>query len=385
MEKTVGKKSSLELMRIISMLFIIFYHIILHSNLIYYSTGGSRFLLVLIDAFFAVHVDSFVLLTGYFQSEKKTKISKVISIVNATWFYKLLCLLGIYFLVKYFALSNNINMTFTQKLISLLPFDRGDNWYINNYLLIYIFSPFLNILVDKLNKKNLKKLIWIMFIIFSLIGTLLVGNVVPVYGYGRSILTFILLYFVGAYLRKYPLEESRIFSVYTDKMKKYIFLIIYVILALIVMAFRMTSLNIVSYGNMCATIADIFNTLTISFLSPLVIIESISYFLFFKNMTFNSKVINFIGGTTFGIYLLHENVYIRENIYTWLHLSEHANGGIKLIGMIMVLGIIIFIVCMIIEIIRKAIFKFFYKRKFALKLRNRIKDFIKSLGLDINY
>lgn len=381
----MNKKSGLELMRIVSMFFIIAFHIIEHSGIMVHAVGGSKFLLVLIEAFFIIHVNSFILLTGYFQSEKKAKLSKVISIINANWFYKILCFVAIIILVKYFSFTNIIPLTFNQKLITLLPLDRGENWYINNYLLIYIFSPFLNILIDKLNKKNFKKFIIIMFVIFSLIGTLLIGDVVPVYGYGRSILTFILLYFVGAYLRKYPLEESRLFNVYTDKTKKYIFLIIYVILALTIMAFRMTSLNIYTYGNICGEIADVLYTLTISFLSPLVIIESISYFLFFKNMTFNSKVINFIGGTTFGIYLLHENVYIRENIYTWLHLSEHANGGIKLIGMIMVLGIIIFIVCMIIEIIRKAIFKFFYKRKFALKLRNRIKDFIKSLGLDINY
>ena len=381
----MNKKSGLELMRIISMLFIIFYHIYLHSDLIAISTGGTRFLLVLIDAFFIVHVNSFVLLTGYFQSEKDAKLSKVISIFNTTWFYKLLCVLGIYILVNYLGFSNNVDMTFHQKLVSLLPLDRGDNWYINNYLLIYIFSPFLNVLINKLNRKKLKKLIIILFIVFSLIGTLIIGNVVPVYGYGRCILTFILLYFVGAYLRKYPIEESRIFNVYTNKMKKYVFLIIYIIIALVIMAFRMTSLNIYSYGRMCNEISDVLNTLTISFLSPLVIIEAISYFLFFKNMTFNSKIINFIGGTTFGIYLLHENIYIRENLYDWLNIGKHANGGIKLIGMIIVLGFIMFITCMIIEIIRKGIYRFFYKRKFTEKLRNKIKNFIKSLGLDINY
>ena len=224
-----------------------------------------------------------------------------------------------------------------------------------------------------------------MFVIFSLIGTLLIGSVVPAYGYGRSILTFIFLYFVGAYLRKYPIEESRIFNTYTDKMKKYLFLAIYVVLALIIMAFRMTSIGIFDLGSAYGEIADVLNTLTISFLSPLVILEAVSYFLFFKNMTFNSKVINFIGGTTFGIYLLHENIYICSNLYNWLGIEKYSNYGIKMIGMVIVLGIIIFIVCMIIEIIRKAIFKFFYKRKFAEKIRNKVQIFIKSLGLDINY
>lgn len=381
----MNKKSGLELMRIVSMFFIILYHIILHGNLIVDSSGGTKFLLILLESFLVVHVNSFILLTGYFQSEKNAKLSKVISIINSNWFYKVLCFAGILILVKFFSFSNVVPLTLKQKIISILPLDRGENWYVNCYLLIYIFSPFLNILINKLSQKRFKKLIFILFIIFSIVGTLLIGNVVPNYLDGRSILTFILLYFVGAYLKKYPIDNLNLFQNISDNIKKYIFLIIYISLSFIIMAFEITYNSVVINGGIYSEIAMIFRMLSISFLSPLVLLSAVSYFLFFKNMTFNSKVINFIGGTTFGIYLLHENVYIRENIYTWLHLSEHVNGGIKLIGMVIVLGIIIFIVCMIIEIIRKAIFKFFYKRKFALKLRNRIKDFIKSLGLDIDY
>ena len=212
----MNKKSSLELMRIISMFFIIVYHIILHSDLDILATGGSKFLLVLIESLVIVHVNSFVLLTGYFQSDKQAKLSKVIQVVNMNWFYKLLCLIGIFVLVNYFSFSNSVGMTFNQKLISVLPLDRGENWYVNCYLLIYIFSPFLNTLINKLDKKKLKKLIILLFVVFSIIGTLFIGNIIPNYLEGRSILTFVLLYFVGAYLRKYPIEESRLFNKYTD-------------------------------------------------------------------------------------------------------------------------------------------------------------------------
>ena len=384
------KKSGLELMRIFSMFFIVVYHIIIHSNFsrgcfLGATTGGSRVLLILLEAIMVVHVNSFALLTGYFQSEKKAKLSKVISMVNATWFYKLLCLAGILIAVHYFSLPNSVGMPFDRKLISILPIDRQDNWYINCYLLIYIFSPFLNILINKLDQKKHKKLIMLLFIIFSLVGTLLLGEVVPSYAEGRSILTFILFYFVGAYLRKYPIEESHIFSKYKENAKKYIFLIVWIILAIVLMTFRVAGHSLYNDGRLFQEVAIKFELLATSFLSPIVVIEAIAYFLFFKNMKFNSKVINYIGGTTFGIYLLHENLYVRENIYNWLNMSQYNNQGIKQVLVILVLGIIIFLVCMLVEIIRKAIYKFFYKRKFALKLRNRIQDFIKSLGLDINY
>lgn len=381
----MNKKSSLELMRIISMFFIILYHIILHSGLADQAVGGSKFLLILLESFLVIHVNSFVLLTGYFQSEKQAKLSKVIQVINANWFYKVFCFIGIIILVKYFSLSNSIGLSFHQKLISVLPLDRCENWYVNCYLLIYIFSPFINILINKLDQKKFKKLILILFVVFSLAGTLLIGSVIPNYADGRCMLTFIFLYLVGAYLKKYPIEESRIFNIYTDKMKKYMFLGLYMVLSLIIMTFRITAMFIVPYGSAFIELSGIFNSLTVSFLSPLVIMSAIAYFLFFKNMKFSSRIINFIGGTTFGIYLLHENIYIRANLYDWLNISKYANNGIVMIGMVLLLGIMMFIACMIIEIIRKAIFKFFYKRKFAEKLRNKIKDFIKSLGLNINY
>lgn len=381
----MNKKSGLELMRIISMIFIIIYHIILHSGLEIVTVGGNKFLLLLLESFLIVHVNSFVLLTGYFQSDKEAKISKVISIVNATWFYKILCFIGILLIVRYTSLPNGVEFTFYQKLISILPLDRNENWYINCYLLVYIFSPYLNALINKLSRKMLKKLIIVSFVVFSLVGTLVIGNVVPTYLEGRSMITIIFLYLIGAYLRKYPIEESRLFNTYKDKMKKYVFLAIYIVFSFIILVFRMTSLNMDYFGPAYDEIFEVFRLLSVSFLSPLIIISSISYFLFFKNMNFSSKIINFIGGTVFGIYLLHENVYIRDNVYGWIHVIRYANEGAKSILMLIALGIVIFLIGMIIEIIRKGIYRFFYKRKFAEKLRNRIKDFIKSLGLNINY
>ena len=379
MYKGVNKHSGLELMRIVSMFFI------QHSGINGMVSGANRFVLTLIQAFFVVHVDSFILLTGYFQSDKNAKFSKVISIFNATWFYKLLCALGIFILVNYFGFINYVDMTFDRKLISILPLDRLDNWYINCYLLIYMFSPFLNILINKMDKKQFQKLIAISFITFSIIGTLLIGDVVPSYSEGRSLLTFLLLYFVGAYLRKYPIEENPVFSKFTDKMKKYLFLIGYVFFAIVALTFMMTSTAIMPYGKWYLELGKIFSLLNYSFLSPIVIIGAIFYFLFFKNMTFNSRIVSFIGGTTFGIYLFHENVFVRENLYKWIGLEKYAPYGIKIVGIVLGLGLIIFIVCMVVEIIRKGIFTFFYNRKIAEKIRNKTKGFIKKLGLDINY
>ena len=71
MNKKEVRNSNYELMRIISMLFIVLWHVILHGNIS--SNCANDGILAIFDVmllFIIVHVNSFVLLTGYFQSGK---------------------------------------------------------------------------------------------------------------------------------------------------------------------------------------------------------------------------------------------------------------------------------------------------------------------------
>ena len=57
------RQSNFELMRIVSMLFIIIWHIIVHGGIIN-CTGTLKLVIDFIYLFTVVHVNSFVLLTG---------------------------------------------------------------------------------------------------------------------------------------------------------------------------------------------------------------------------------------------------------------------------------------------------------------------------------
>ena len=75
MNKVKDRNSNFELMRIISMVFIILWHIILHGNMISNSTNESiKFLLNFIQYILVIHVNSFVVLSGYFQSKSNFKL-----------------------------------------------------------------------------------------------------------------------------------------------------------------------------------------------------------------------------------------------------------------------------------------------------------------------
>ena len=68
MKKTLEERNSnFELLRIVSMLFIILWHTIMHGNMLYNCTNESiKWILEIIQFLIIVHVNSFVMVSGYF-------------------------------------------------------------------------------------------------------------------------------------------------------------------------------------------------------------------------------------------------------------------------------------------------------------------------------
>ena len=67
MEKTLKlRQSNFELMRIVSMFMIVVWHFIMHSNLLARTSGALNLFLNFIYIAFSVHVNSFILVNGYF-------------------------------------------------------------------------------------------------------------------------------------------------------------------------------------------------------------------------------------------------------------------------------------------------------------------------------
>lgn len=91
MQEKTTRKSNFELLRIVSMFFIVLYHTIIHGHVIENSTNpGLTMISNLLLFICIVHVNSYVLISGYFQSKSTCKQSKVWSLINADWFYRVI-------------------------------------------------------------------------------------------------------------------------------------------------------------------------------------------------------------------------------------------------------------------------------------------------------
>ena len=79
----------------------------------------------------------------------------------------------------------------------------------------------------------------------------------------------------------------------------------------------------------------------------------------------NCKIINLISSTTLGVYLIHDNDFIRKFLWnSWLNVPKYAlNDNFLLFSIISI--ITIYIVCTIIELLRvflKNSFNLLYKK-----------------------
>ena len=161
------RQSNLEFMRIISMLFIVIYHFMIETgaNILGNTNGITKDILLFISLLIIVHVNSFILVTGYFQYNKEFHIKRLIYLLIETYTYK--AVIATVFLIFWKSKITTINL-----LSALSPLELGNYWFVKQYILLYILSPYINIIIEKLNKKAHLKLIIILFVCLSIIPTI---------------------------------------------------------------------------------------------------------------------------------------------------------------------------------------------------------------------
>ena len=102
---------------------------------------------------------------------------------------------------------------------------------------------------------------------------------------------------------------------------------------------------------------------------------SIALFILFKSIDLGvNKKINYISSLTFGVYLIHDNRYIRGILYdNILNTQRWFNSNYLIIDFIISV-VAIFIVCCLIEYIRSIIFKILKLDTILIKIVDRINN-----------
>ncbi len=365
------RQSNFELMRISSMIFIIISHILVHGGIMENTTGVLHLFFTLVMSFILVHVNSFVLLAGYFNYNKDFSWKKFFKSFNQAWFYQIVIVLIAFFTgLETFSKMDLVNY--------LSPFYNA-YWYVVCYLCLYLLSPFLNRLISNLNQKEHKRLIIILLFLFSFIP--FITNQESIVNRGLTLVNFIMLYFIGAYLKKYSISENFHFKNYSKNKLQIIFLLGFICFSLLHFVVYWLGLGALSFNNSLLTkIGSIFKTSFQTYSAPFVICMSICYFLWFSTLNIKSKTINFIASLVFGVYLVHDNRIIRAHLYYWLDINnDKLITSYSIIPKILFAVVIIFVGCIIIEFVRQKVFNFVKNRKIYIRCRDKVLNYIKGI------
>lgn len=213
--KKADRQSNIELLRILAILGVVVLHYnnpILGGGMTYASEGGLNFyLLYFLESCFICAVDLFMLISGYFLIESKSRnIWRVIELIVQVMIFNF----GMYMIntligTNEFSIRHAIN--------SLIP----SNYFVILYCLVFLISPFINKLMKVLGTKQLNTFMLVLFLVFSVYPTLvdvlgeLVGKEIMglsslgAYGsqWGYSAVNFMLMYCLGAYLRMEGIDK----------------------------------------------------------------------------------------------------------------------------------------------------------------------------------
>lgn len=201
------RDSNIELLRIICILGVIVLHYNGNVALDMVVKGSiNDYLLLGLEILFICAVNLFVLISGFFLcSTNSRRAIKAIELVVQVMLFGL----GKYLLR---VLLFSAPLTLGGFVSSAIP----NNYYVTIYLALYLLSPYINLMLQKLSDKQFGVLLVLYLVLFSLIPTVLdTVNLTTGYNfnglyptgsggsmYGYSFLNFSLMYLLGAYLRR---------------------------------------------------------------------------------------------------------------------------------------------------------------------------------------
>lgn len=281
----VKRSSNFEVLRIVLIIFVI----VLHYNdssrhgafsFVESATVINRFFLYSVESFSLCAVNAFVCLSGFFLSRKNE--------VNTSKIIHLFVILFAYHIFTYLpgAITHH-----TLSIGGLLRCFIPSDYYSNLYSVIFILSPFLNLITKNFNNRQYQQFLLLLLSLFAIIPTitdyvfptflsikLTTVSTISAYGNGRgfTLTNFILLYYIGGYIARINVRTKLYPSA------------VYIISSLFVLLM------------MCKNRGP-----AISYCNIFVVIQAASLIACFKMVEFQSNFVNVIAKSVWGVYCIH--------------------------------------------------------------------------------
>lgn len=332
------RNSNIELLRIIAMLMIVAHHFSVHGG---FSFDSSRISVNLIWVQFLqlggkVGVDIFVLISGYY-------------LVSRTSFstYKVLKLWGqmLFYSVVIFVAAVGFDFSvFSKKALldTFFPVSMGQWWFASTYFVLFLLSPFLNAALTNMSKGQYQQLLLLTIVIWSILPSLsgLYPRFSVIAPQLSNLVWFGTLYSLAAYIRLWH-PSLRHTSRY------------YLTISACTYLITLLSAIVFDYLNMIQQTVEFVPTVLFEMNSITILVISVTVFLGFLQIDLlQSKVVNITASATFGVYLLHDQGFIRPLLWETIFKNATYTNSSLLIPYSLAVIIIVYLMCTFVELVR---------------------------------
>lgn len=274
-------------------------------------------------------VNIFILITGFFLCTKQVNAGMILKNLTQVWFYSILCGLIQILTGGPVSVKELIRMVF--------PTLFKEYWFFTAYFVLLMIAPYLNIFIKYGEKKQFEKCLLTMFILWCVILSFTNQDM-----YSSEIIRFCMYYLVGAYLRVYPDNYLA-----TRKIRNGIAGISVFLLLFSSTAIRLMNENF-TYLISETSFTNAFSVL--SFGSAVGLFSIAAY-----HKPWANSVVNKVASCTFGVYLLHDNPFMRKLIWLkWIDNAAWYDSGFLMLR-ILVSALIVFVACLPVELLRQKI------------------------------
>lgn len=330
------RSSNIELLRIVAMFLIVLHHFSVHGT--WPESGSiplsSEAMIAALSFGGKIGVDVFVLITGYFMMTSKFRLKSLLRVILETLFYS-------YALVILFGFITPENMSAGRLHKALMPVVSGEYWFITNFIALMLVSPLLNALYKRIGNNGLSKAIAIGFVMLSVLPTVTTFDPLA-----SNFLWFIFLYLLGGWVRVARGRQRRAEFLdplwYAQKCGGFVLAFVSIAFCLATVAFIMFLKRKYGFGLFSPTHFVGQNMIP-------ALLAGVGLLVGFSKLELGSvKIINEVAKTTLGIYLIHDNPFVR--LWLWRMFAPIAAlswGEIALWGLISAAAV--FCVCSAID------------------------------------
>lgn len=326
------RSSNFELYRILCMLAIVAHHFVVNSG--FTSSDGpvlatpeatNSLFLLLFGMWGKAGINCFLLITGYFMCSSKISIRKFVKLMLWIYVYRIVIFAA-------FLFSGHETLSIVRLARLLMPVWGFNANFTSCFIGFWLTIPFWNILIHNMSRKQHLILLALLLGMYSCLSC------IPKFEVTFNYVTwFGIIYLIASYIRLYP-------NVCFNNKRMWVLIsmvsIILAILSVIVLTFLGKGhYHFVSDSNKLLAVA-----------------VAVSTFICIKNIRIPyNKLINAIGGSTFGVLLIHAN---SDAMRTWLWnevfdcVGHYGLPLLQLVGYSFGVVLAIFFSCILIDRLR---------------------------------